>query len=77
MNRRVRVTMLLAGTMALQLGCGAGDAPSGPGTWAKTLGPVVYGEDDRVDWYEVAAEPDRALARGASVAMVPYSRIRY
>ena len=45
-------------------------AASGDGTVARSSSPVVYGNDDRVDVWQESDADWRALATGASLALV-------
>jgi hypothetical protein len=56
------------------LGCSA-SAPSAPAELGERDDPIVYGEDDRRDLYEVSSELHE-LGRNAVVALVPKARVQ-
>lgn len=62
----------LAGVcVALGLAACAREASAPPTAPEQTQAPVVYGDDDRTEWYAVSDADKRELTRSAIAAMVP------
>jgi|GEM_PF-1214133 len=63
---------------ALCAGCDGTETPApAPESPQTTTAAVAYEQDDRLDWYEIVDADLATFARNASVAMVPYSDIKY
>jgi MYXO-CTERM domain-containing protein len=60
------VARLLLSLAAVAVGCGAA-----PGSVTQETGPLIYGADDRLEYFEVDAPDQRELMRSSMVALVP------
>ncbi|MCC6619695.1 MAG: trypsin-like peptidase domain-containing protein [Deltaproteobacteria bacterium] len=69
MVARPRAPLLTVVSLAALGACGRADAPPPPAP-ATSAAPVVYGADDRLDWYALPTEEQRTFARGAIAAMI-------
>jgi hypothetical protein len=76
-RRAVSGVALMAAAVATALGGGLGcGEPAGDLQVERQASPVIYGADDRREWYQLHSEPARAQIAQAMVALIPLEWLR-